>query len=114
MHHSYLNFETYEKLYNTYVCPNVDYCSDIWAFRKHDKCITVQNRALQAFLGVNRFTANAMITCDTGWNQTMYECGYPEYYDRFLPCTPILDSFDKQKQKNVVYRTCKSIKIKNL
>ena len=139
LHNSYLNFETYEKLYNSYVCPIVDYCSGIWRFRKYDKCITVQNRALRAFLGVNRFTANAMIIGDTDWIQPsirhklsvirlwnrlhafdpsrltkkafvydynlklnhtwchdvkkiLYECGYHEYYDSFLPCTPIMDS----------------------
>ena len=63
-----MGFSSYSKLFDSCVSPILDYCSAVWGFGKHERCDTIQNRALRYFLGVNRFTPIHALTGDTGWH----------------------------------------------
>lgn len=60
-------YDTYSKMYNSYVVPVADYAAGIWGFKNYDKANTVHNRAIRSFLGVHRFTSNVVIHGDMGW-----------------------------------------------
>ncbi len=62
-----LGFKTYTKLFDTGVCPIMDYCGGIWGFADFDKLNTIQNRAIRFFLGVHKFAPNLAINADMGW-----------------------------------------------
>ena len=62
-----LNYDIYTKLYNTCICTIMDYSSAIWGFKQYDKCDTVHNRAMRAFLGVHRFTSVPGMSGDMVW-----------------------------------------------
>ncbi len=59
---SYIN-----KLYDTCVTLVMDYCGAVWGFKDYDKCNTIQNRAIRAYLGVHRFSSNIAIEVDLAW-----------------------------------------------
>ncbi len=60
-------YELYKKLYDTYVTPVMDYCGAVWVFKDYDKCNTIQNRAIRAYLGVHHFSSNIAIQGDLAW-----------------------------------------------
>ena len=60
-------FTTFSKLFHTGVAPILDYCSGVWGFGNHNKCDTIQNRAIRFFMGVHRFSPNLAINGDMGW-----------------------------------------------
>ena len=66
-----VGFETYTKLYYSWVVPLTDYCSGVWGFRDFHKGDMVQNRAIRYFLGVHCFTPILAINGDMGWPLTL-------------------------------------------
>ena len=65
-------FSTFTKLYDSTVGSIIAYGAAVWGCRKF-KCIAaVQNRALRFHLGVGRYTPNAAVNGDTGW-ETVYQ-----------------------------------------
>ena len=62
-----LDYDSYTKLYHTCVTTVMDYSSAIWGYKQYDKCDTVHNRAMRAFLGVHRFASVPGITGDMVW-----------------------------------------------
>lgn len=67
-----LPFSTFSKLYDSTVASIISYGASIWGCKKH-RCIeAVQNRALRFYLGVGRYTPNAAVNGDTGWD-TVYQ-----------------------------------------
>ena len=62
-----LGYNTYSKLYDTCVCPVLDYGSEVWGFKNYEKIDHIQNRAVRAFLGVHNFAPNLGIHGDMGW-----------------------------------------------
>ncbi len=60
-------YQLYKKLYDTCVTPVMDYCGAVWGFKDYDKCNTIQNRAIRAYLGVHRFSSNIAIHGDLAW-----------------------------------------------
>ena len=67
-----LDYNTFTKLYNTCVCTVMDYSSEIWGYKQYDKCDSVHNRAMRAFLGVHRFTSVPAISGDMKWLKPKY------------------------------------------
>ena len=53
-----LGYYTYSKLYQSCVCPVLDYASEICGYKGYDKIDHIQNRAIRAYLGVHSFAPN--------------------------------------------------------
>jgi hypothetical protein len=62
-----MGFKAYQKLYTSCVVPVMDYSCEIWGFKENVKCNNVQNRAIQFYLGVNKYTPIAGLYSETGW-----------------------------------------------
>ena len=45
-----LGYYTYSKLYQSCVCPVLDYASEIWGYKGYDKIDRIQNRPIRAYL----------------------------------------------------------------
>ena len=58
---------TYEKLYNCFVQPVIDYGSAIWDFKDYSCINEVFNRACRFYLGIGKYTTNAAVQGDMGW-----------------------------------------------
>ena len=65
-----LGWNTYTKLYESYVDPILTYGSGIWGYKHVPWCDTIQNRAIRIFLGVHRFAPNLAVNGDMGWFST--------------------------------------------
>ena len=59
--------DTFTKLYSSYVCPVMDYCSAVWGSKMFPKLEQVQYRALRYLLGVHRFAPIDVLLGDSGW-----------------------------------------------
>ena len=62
-----VRYNTYTKMFNSCVVPVIDYCSGILGFKQFNTIDTLQNRAIQYFLGVHRFTPILAINGKMGW-----------------------------------------------
>ena len=62
-----LGYKTYTKLYESCVCPIMDYCVSVWGHAKNDKIMKIHTRAMRCFLGVNKYAPIAGIEGDMGW-----------------------------------------------
>ena len=60
-------FHTYTKSYNSCICSIMDYASGVWGHDCQFKCNTVQNMAIQIFLGVYKYASNVVIKGDVRW-----------------------------------------------
>jgi len=60
-------YNTFSKLYMSYICPILDYSAGVWGFKDFSVTETTQHRAIRYYLGVHRFAANDMINGDMGW-----------------------------------------------
>jgi hypothetical protein len=67
-----VGFKTFTKLYNASVIPIVDYMSSIWGFGEYNQCDKIQYRALQYYLGVNKYTPTLGIAGEAGWTLPFY------------------------------------------
>jgi len=65
-----LGFNSFQKLFNSCVCPILDYGSGVWGFKSFDKIDHIQNRAIRNFLGVHNYAPNLAIQGDMGWTQS--------------------------------------------
>ncbi len=61
-----LGHYTYTRLFQSGVCPILDFGSEIWEFQHFDKLDSIQNKAIRIYLGVHRFTPIAAINGDMG------------------------------------------------
>ena len=48
----HMSFQTYTKLYNSFICSIMDYASCVWGHICQSKRDTAQNKEIQLFLGV--------------------------------------------------------------
>ena len=60
-------YNTFTKLYSSYICPILDYSAGVWGYKQFYAPDVVQNRSLRYFLGVHRFASNSAINGDMGW-----------------------------------------------
>ncbi len=61
------NNRTYTKLYESLVCPVMDYGAAIWGMKTYDKLDQIHNRAIRFFAGVHRLCPIPGFTGDMGW-----------------------------------------------
>ncbi|MEW8546453.1 MAG: reverse transcriptase family protein, partial [Candidatus Thiodiazotropha sp.] len=61
-------FGTYTKLYETMVWSIISYGASIWGSREYNCINSVQLKAARFFLGVGRYTPNAGVLGDIGWD----------------------------------------------
>ena len=67
-----IGFNTYTTLFNSGVLPILDYCCPVWSHIKTSKIEQVQHRAMQVYMGLNRFAPLLGIYGDMGWLPTKY------------------------------------------
>ncbi len=65
-----LGYNSYKKLYESYVDAIILYCAGTWGAKNISYCESIQNRAIRSYLGVHRFTPNLAINGDMGWKST--------------------------------------------
>ena len=65
-----MRYNSFTKLYESYVDPIITYSSSIWGYKQFSCCESTQNRAIPGFLGVHRFAPNLAINGDMGWAST--------------------------------------------
>ena len=53
-------------LFDTYVSPVLNYCSELWGYVKAQDIERVHTMFLKRLLGVKRSTSNPMVYCETG------------------------------------------------
>jgi hypothetical protein len=63
-------YYTFTKLFNSCVCPILDYCSEVWGYRRFNQIDAVQNKAVRIFLGVHKFAPLNAIHGDMGWTSS--------------------------------------------
>ena len=59
-------YDVFVKLYESLVCPIVEYGASIWGTRKYTCINAIQNRACRFFLGVGKYTPNVAVTAEMG------------------------------------------------
>ena len=72
-----LPFSTFTKLYNSTVMSIISYGASVWGCKRFSCVSAMQNRALRFFLDVGRYTQNAAVQGDTGWDsvyQKQWSC----------------------------------------
>ncbi len=83
-----LNYKTYTKMYNSMVCPVMDYGSAVWGSKSYDKLDQVHNRAMRFFTGVHRLCPIPGFTGDMGWidNFTRWKIDRIRFWNRLVNC----------------------------
>jgi len=62
-----LGYYKFIKLFQSGVSPIIDYCSEVWGYKKFPQIDAIQNKAIRIFLGVHKFVSIAAINGDMGW-----------------------------------------------
>ena len=62
-------FDTYKKLYDSVVWSTISYGAAVWGDREFSAINAVQNRAERFFMGIGRYTPNAAVNGDMGWER---------------------------------------------
>ena len=65
-----LGYYSYTKLFQSGVCPILDYGSEIWGFGDYSSIDSIQNKAMQIFLGVHKFAPLPALTVDMDWSSS--------------------------------------------
>ena len=63
----FMGYKTYKKLYESCVCPVVDYGTGVWGFDEYSATNSVQLRAMRVFLGVHKFAPVLAMEGDLDW-----------------------------------------------
>ncbi|MES9880789.1 MAG: reverse transcriptase family protein [Sedimenticola sp.] len=69
-----LQYDVFTKLYESIVCPVILYGAAIWGTRSYTCINAVHNRAARYFLNVGRYTPNAAVNGDIGWQPIEVQC----------------------------------------
>ncbi len=64
-----LGYFKYTRLFQSGVCPILDYGSEIWGYKSFNKIDAIQNKAIRIYPGVHRFAPTAAVSGDMGWTQ---------------------------------------------
>ncbi len=65
-----LEYYTYNRLFQSGVCPILDYCSEVWGYQKLSKIDAIQNKTIRIFWGVHKFVSIDAINGDMGWTSS--------------------------------------------
>ncbi len=81
-----MGYETYTKMFESLVCPVMDYSSAIWGSKSYDTLDNVFNRAQRFFTGVHRLCPIDGFTGDMGWvnNRTRWKIETLRLWNRLL------------------------------
>ena len=60
-------FNVFSKLYDNLVWPVISYGAAIWGTKSYSCISAVQTRAMRFFLGTGKYTPNASLYGDMGW-----------------------------------------------
>ena len=63
-----MNFNTFTKLYDSFVSPILDYGSGVWGVNEFSSINAVFYRACRFFLGVGKYAPNDAMLGDVGWD----------------------------------------------
>lgn len=63
-----LPYAVFTKLYDSMVWPVIGYSACIWGYKQYSCITAVQNRAIRFFLGVGKYTPNAALLGEMGWD----------------------------------------------
>ncbi len=66
-----LGYYTYTILFQSGVCPILDYGREIWGLKSFNKIHAIQNKAIRIYLGVHRFALTAAVSGDMGWTHSI-------------------------------------------
>ncbi len=66
-----LGYYLYTRLFQSGVCPILDYCSEVWDYKTFPHINAIQNSAIRIILGVHKFDA---INGDMGWTTSCERC----------------------------------------
>ena len=64
-------YDVFTKLYDSMVWPVISYGAAVWGDRSYACINAVQNRAMRFFLGTGKYTPNAAVSGDMGWQQPL-------------------------------------------
>ena len=70
--HKFMGHKTYIKLYESCVCPVMEYGAGVWGFEHYAKPKSIYLRAMRVFLGVHKFAPILAMEGDLGWMQPRY------------------------------------------
>ncbi len=81
-----MNYRTYTKLYESLVCPVMDYGSAVWGTKSYDKLEHVHNRAIRFFVGVHRLCPIPGFIGDMAWidNLSRWKLGRVRLWNRLI------------------------------
>ena len=65
------NFRTFSRLYDTMVWSVINYRASVWGNRQFSCINSIQLRAARYYMGVGRYTPNAAVHGDSGWQPTV-------------------------------------------
>ena len=71
--HKFMGYSTFTKLFESCVCPVMEYASGVWGYENSNKTNMIQNRAARIFLGVHKFAPTLALEGDMGWMSTRYK-----------------------------------------
>ena len=60
-------YKVFTKLYDTVVWPVISYGASVWDWKVFSCINAVQNRAMRFYLGTGKYTPNAVVSGDMGW-----------------------------------------------
>ena len=88
--HDGLDYKTYTKLFDSMVCPIMDYGCEIWGARKRDCMDVIQHRAMRTFLGVGKCAPLPMMYGDMYWipSHARQQAAMVRYWSRLLKMLP--------------------------
>ena len=61
------SYDVYKNMYESRVCPVMDYASKIWGVKPYSCVNTTQHRAMRTFLGVGKCTPLPAVYGDMSW-----------------------------------------------
>ncbi len=81
-----LDYTHYTQLYNSGVCPILDYWSEVWCFKQFKQIEAIQHKAIRIFLGVHRYAPLLAIDGDKGWSScdTRRKVAMFRYWNRLI------------------------------
>ena len=67
-----MGYKAFTKMFESCVCPVMEYSSGVWGYKEFKVLDNVQNRAARVFLGVHRFVPIVGMEGEIGWLLTKF------------------------------------------
>ena len=61
-------YDVFTKLYDSMIWPVIAYCAAVWGDKTYSCINAVQNRAMNFFLSVGKYTSNAAVSGGMEWS----------------------------------------------